>query len=72
MACMLSHEWGWPRKRGDKDVQVCIQCGRERISAIQFEGPRYRKTQDGIPNFSRPAPNRGLRVMEAPAFSSVA
>lgn len=30
------HTWGWPRRRGDRDVQVCTQCGAERDSEIQF------------------------------------
>jgi hypothetical protein len=33
-----SHDWGWPRRRGDRDVQVCTQCGAERESSIQFMG----------------------------------
>lgn len=30
------HTWGWPRRRGDRDVQVCTKCGAERDSKIQF------------------------------------
>jgi len=30
------HTWGWPRRRGDRDVQVCTKCGAERDSEIQF------------------------------------
>ncbi len=52
MACMFEHNWSWPRKRGGKDVQVCLTCGTERESRVRFDGPRYKKTQDGIPNFS--------------------
>ncbi len=52
MACMFEHNWSWPRKRGGKDVQVCLNCGTERESRVRFDGPRYRKTQEGIPNFS--------------------
>ena len=39
MGCLL-HNWGWPRKRGDQDVQVCAKCGSERVSKIQFAGQR--------------------------------
>ncbi len=52
MACMFEHNWSWPRKRGGKDLQVCLHCGAERESRVRFDGPRYKKTQDGIPNFS--------------------
>ncbi len=48
------HTWGWPRRRGDRDVQVCTKCGAERDSEIQFavsgptnsagkRQPRYRR-----------------------------
>jgi hypothetical protein len=50
MACLFGHDWGWPRKRGDKHVQVCLECGSERESRVRFDAPRYRKTQEGIPN----------------------
>jgi hypothetical protein len=37
MACWLnSHEWGWPRRRGDVDTQVCVRCGASRAARIQF------------------------------------
>ncbi len=36
MACGFSHDWGWPRRRGDLDLQVCSRCGVERPSPIQF------------------------------------
>jgi hypothetical protein len=49
---MFEHNWSWPRKRGGKDVQVCLNCGTERESRVRFDGPRYKKTQDGIPNFT--------------------
>lgn len=48
MACLFEHNWGWPRKRGSKDVQVCRNCGTERESKVRFGGPRYRRTQDGV------------------------
>jgi hypothetical protein len=54
MKCFFDHTWGWPRKRGGKDMQVCLNCGAERESKVRFDGPRYRKTQDGVPNFSAP------------------
>jgi hypothetical protein len=55
MRCLFDHEWGWPRKRGGKDIQVCLHCGTERESKVHFDPPRYRKTQDGIPNFAATA-----------------
>ncbi len=47
MACFFDHNWSWPRKRGNKDIQVCLNCGTERESKVRFDGPRYRRTQDG-------------------------
>lgn len=35
MHCII-HNWGWPRRRGERDTQVCANCGRERVSSIQF------------------------------------
>ncbi len=55
MACLFKHNWSWPRRRGGKDVQFCPDCGAEREARVHFDGPRYRRTQDGIPNFI-PAP----------------
>jgi len=52
MKCLFDHNWGWPRKRGDKDMQVCLNCGLERQSKVHFDGPRYHKTQEAIPNFA--------------------
>ena len=52
MKCLFDHNWSWPRKRGDKDMQVCLSCGLERESKVHFDGPRYHKTQDAIPNFA--------------------
>ncbi len=40
MACMLFHDWGWPRRRGEKDIQVCVRCGSERESRIPFNSNR--------------------------------
>lgn len=51
MACLFEHNWGWPRRRGGKDLQVCLTCGTERESKVHFGGPRYHRTQDGVPNF---------------------
>jgi len=51
-----------------------LQCGAERESRVAFDGPRYHKTQDGIPNFS-PASARSIRsqrLIEAADFSSAA
>ncbi|HEX8984990.1 MAG TPA: hypothetical protein VF767_06160 [Bryobacteraceae bacterium] len=50
MKCLFEHDWGWPRKRGGKDIQVCLHCGTERESKVHFGEPRYRKTQDGLTN----------------------
>jgi hypothetical protein len=37
MSCWLrNHEWGWPRRRGGEDRQVCVRCGTARVSQIQF------------------------------------
>ncbi len=36
MACLLTHNWGWPRRRGDQDLQTCIHCGAQRLAPIQF------------------------------------
>lgn len=44
------HNWGWPRRRGDQHIQVCLTCGSEREALVQFEGPRYHRTQDGSPD----------------------
>lgn len=52
MACLFEHNWGWPRRRGDKDMQVCLDCGSERESSVLFGEPRYTKTQDGSANSS--------------------
>ena len=52
MACLFEHNWGWPRKRGVKDIQICLNCGFERESRVRFDGPRYRRTQDPNPNFT--------------------
>jgi hypothetical protein len=57
MTCFFDHNWGWPRKRGDKDIQVCLDCGRERESKVHFDGPRYRRTQNGFDNFIDTAPD---------------
>ena len=48
MACLFDHDWGWPRRRGEKHLQVCVNCGAERESKVRFDGPRYRRTQDGM------------------------
>lgn len=48
MACWFDHNWGWPHKRGGKDIQVCLDCGSERESKVRFDGPRYRRTQEGV------------------------
>ena len=47
MACLFDHNWGWPRRRDGKDIQICINCGVERESKVRFDGPRYRRTQEG-------------------------
>ncbi len=53
MTCLFEHNWGWPRRRGGKDVQVCVSCGCERESLVRFDGPRYRKTQEAIPHSTK-------------------
>ncbi len=73
MTCLFSHSWGWPRKRGERDVQVCIRCGSERDSRVQFDGPRYRMTQEGIPALPpATAKVRHSGVSNVTAFPSVA
>ncbi len=52
MACLLQHNWGWPRRRGDRHMQVCIECGAERESRVQFDAPRYRRTQEPSPRMT--------------------
>lgn len=49
MQCVFEHNWGWPRRRGGMDVQVCVVCGRERRSPIQFDGPFYKKAPQTDP-----------------------
>lgn len=53
MKCLFAHNWGWPRRRGSNDVQVCLDCGLERQSKVSFDSPRYHRTQDGIPGYMR-------------------
>lgn len=36
MSCLLTHDWGWPRRRQGRDVQVCTICGREKLARVQF------------------------------------
>ncbi len=36
MACLVGHDWGWPRKRGERDFQTCSRCGAERLARVQF------------------------------------
>lgn len=36
MTCAI-HSWSWPRRRNGIDVQVCVNCGQERVSEIQFK-----------------------------------
>jgi hypothetical protein len=54
MKCLFEHRWGWPRRRGNRDMQVCLNCGCERESKVRFDGPRYHRTQEAIPNFTTP------------------
>jgi len=44
MGCLFGHDWGWPRRRGDRHIQTCLKCGSERESKVQFGGPRNGKT----------------------------
>ncbi len=54
MGCFFDHNWGWPRRRGGKDIQICPDCGAERESRVHFDGPRYRRTQEGLSVFPEP------------------
>ncbi len=74
MACLFEHNWGWPRKREGKDIQVCLNCGVERESRVRFDGPRYRRTQDPIPKFSTMAelPGSEPQVAEPAPWPSAA
>ncbi len=54
MACLFNrHNWGWPRRRGERHMQVCLTCGSEREALVQFDGPRYQRTQEGDPEGQR-------------------
>jgi hypothetical protein len=62
--CFFEHNWGWPRKRGDKQIQTCTVCGCSRESKIQFDGPRYVLTRPGrtqLPASATYASLEGLR-----------
>jgi hypothetical protein len=74
MACLFEHNWGWPRKRGGRDVQICPDCGAERESRIRFDGPHYRRTQDRIRDFAASPLHAGEDTLadEAGGFSSLA
>jgi hypothetical protein len=37
MINLCAHNWSWPRRRGDRDVQTCVACGVTRLSSIQFK-----------------------------------
>ncbi len=47
MRCLWEHNWSWPRRRGSKDIQICLACCAERESKVRFSGPRFRLTQPG-------------------------
>lgn len=49
MACLFRHDWGWPRRRGKHHIQTCLTCGIERESRVQFDEPRYHRTQEPSP-----------------------
>ena len=52
MACWLgNHEWGWPRRRGGMDTQVCVNCGVSRTSQVQFR--RDEREYEEISQWSR-------------------
>jgi hypothetical protein len=73
MTCWFTHDWGWPRRRGERDVQVCLRCGAERHSKVQFGGPRYRLTQEAKPEAALPAFQPAPLVLaEAAAWPSAA
>lgn len=44
LTSLCAHDWGWPRMRvisGEpQNVQVCTQCGQERVSVVQFAQPK--------------------------------
>lgn len=64
MTCIFHHNWSWPRRRGGRDMQVCLVCGEQRESKVRFDPPRYTKTQDGIPNFAPGIPRIERKVRE--------
>jgi hypothetical protein len=72
MACLFEHNWGWPRKRGSKDIQVCLNCGLERESRVRFDGPRYTRTQNPSSNFSTLAGQSGSDAQEPTPLPSAA
>ncbi len=51
MTCLFDHNWSWPRRRGEKDVQFCPNCGAERESKVRFDAPHYHRTQEALVNF---------------------
>jgi hypothetical protein len=64
MTCFF-HTWGWPRRRGETDYQVCARCGSERLSKVQFRGsPVQRNPSDTIKQVVVPA-CRTMRVRRA-------
>lgn len=73
MGCLFEHNWGWPRKRGDRHIQTCLNCGSERVSKVLFDGPKYTKTQDALDLASKGLlARRPARVFKMRWFRSVA
>jgi hypothetical protein len=57
MSCWLgNHEWGWPRRRGGEDRQVCVRCGTARVSQIQFRRNEQDYDQISPHIMDRPTP----------------
>ncbi len=74
MSCFFDHNWGWPRRRGDKDIQTCRSCGAERESKVRFDGPRYHRTQQGERDLASTQLRLGLDSVraEAPSVTTAA
>jgi hypothetical protein len=67
IGCLFDHDWGWPRKRGDRHVQTCVTCGSERVSKVPFDGPHYVRTQDALPDLTAPGAAQSARTAAAGA-----
>ena len=62
MACWLRrHEWGWPRRRGDADTQVCVKCGASRPARIQFGAGQSQAPDSPVARGKLPGAEEGPR-----------